>query len=316
MTARNHHFVPQGYLRRFCRHRDKPRLFVADLRSRRTFHATTRDVGAVRDFHAIDIEGHPPDALETELGKFEGEVAAALDRMIEAREITNDADRTLLLNLIGLLAVKNPRHRENFRLFQEELIRKVLSLVTASDETWEAEQQRAKEAGIDLGQGDITREQLRDFALRGEYRIDFKPGYEVGVELGSFDRILPIIAARHWSLIRAPKQSQGFVTSDHPVCLHWADPASSAGLYPPGLGMKGTLLLFPISPSLAWLGSFEGEARVLDIGEDRVQAFNATVIAFAERQVYGRDGDCEYRAGTTGRVRRLRDLPSDKRFWR
>ena len=316
MTARNHHFVPQGYLRRFCRHRDKPRLFVADLKGRRTFHATTRDVGALRDFHTIDIEGHPPDALESALGQFEGQVAASLDRIIAARQITDDEDKTLLLNLVGLLAVKSPRHRENFRAFQENLIRKMVAIVTSKDDIWQAEQQRAREVGVDLETHGITREQLNDFAQRGAYSIDFAPGYHVSIELGAFDRILPIIAARQWSLLRAPRDSQGFVTSDHPVCLQWVDPAPSGGLYPPGLGMPGTLLLFPISPGLAWLGSFEDKARVVDVREDRVQAFNATVISFAERQVYGRDGDCEYRVGASGRARRLRDLPTDQRFWR
>lgn len=316
MTARNHHFVPQGYLRRFCRHRDKPRLFVADLKSRRAFHASTRDVGALRDFHAIDIEGHPPDALEAALGQFEGQVAAALDRIIAARQITDDEDRALLLNLVGLLAVKSPRHRENFRAFKESVIRKMLTIVTSKDDIWQAELRKAKEVGVDLAAHGMTREQLHDFAQRGEFKIGFAPGYHVGIELQAFDRVLPVIADRQWSLLRAPLDSQGFVTSDHPACLQWADPASSTGAYPPGLGMKETLLLFPISPGLAWLGSFEREARVVDIGEDRVQAFNATVISFAERQVYGRDGDCEYRVGPAGRVKRLRELPNDQRFWR
>jgi hypothetical protein len=36
-VARRHHFVPQCYLKGFCRHRDKPKLYVVDLKSRTHF---------------------------------------------------------------------------------------------------------------------------------------------------------------------------------------------------------------------------------------------------------------------------------------
>jgi uncharacterized protein DUF4238 len=71
MTARQHHYVPQCYLKGFVRDRDQPKLFVVDLKERRTFTTNPKNVAVERDFHAVDVEGMPPDAFENDMSKFE-----------------------------------------------------------------------------------------------------------------------------------------------------------------------------------------------------------------------------------------------------
>ena len=81
MTARRHHFVPQCYLKGFVRHRNKPKLFVVDGRERRSFHTAPANVAAERDFHTIEIEGFPPDALENSFASFEADVRTTVSTM-------------------------------------------------------------------------------------------------------------------------------------------------------------------------------------------------------------------------------------------
>jgi Protein of unknown function (DUF4238) len=64
MTARQHHYVPRCYLKGFVANRNKPKLFVVDLKERRSFSTNPINVGAERDFHRIVVDGHRPDALE------------------------------------------------------------------------------------------------------------------------------------------------------------------------------------------------------------------------------------------------------------
>ena len=72
-VARNHHFVPQGYLAGFTDDGTRNgRLFVSDLASGSVFQTKPRNVAAKRDFNRIDTEGQEPDALEQALGEFEG----------------------------------------------------------------------------------------------------------------------------------------------------------------------------------------------------------------------------------------------------
>jgi hypothetical protein len=67
MTARLHHYVPQLYLRGFCRDLTRPRLLVVDAVAKRAFETSTRNVAAERDFNCIEIDGFAPDKLEMDL---------------------------------------------------------------------------------------------------------------------------------------------------------------------------------------------------------------------------------------------------------
>lgn len=313
MTARNHHFVPQCYLKGFARHREKPKLFVVDVKKRTTFETHPRNVAAERDFHAVDLEGQPVDALEAALSQFEGPLAQALARIIADRDIRDEDDKIHLLNLVALLAVKNPRHRQNFMAFQERLYDMIGEVATANDKIWNSQLRQAQEAGAVPKDRAVTREQVREFLERGDYTIEMRAGYHVALELDVFDKILPYFVDRNWMLLRAPAGSHGFITSDHPVCLFWTAPEMRHELRPPGYGMTGTEVLFPISSGLAWVGTFEHPARVLDVREEQVRTFNAAIVDFCDRQVYGKDGDCSYQADAADKPRRLRELLNDRR---
>src|SRR5271167_3355666 len=155
MTARKHHYVPQCYLKGFTRDRDDPKLFVIDGKERRCFRTSPANVAAERDFHTINAEGFPPDALENAFSGFESDLSQALDRIIASRSIANENDRTLLLNLIGLFAVKSPRHRESVRSVHEQMLKRMLLLATATPERWKSQIRQAKATGV-LGDDDDT----------------------------------------------------------------------------------------------------------------------------------------------------------------
>src|SRR6201999_3770680 len=92
------------------------------------FVSATDNVAQSRDFNRITVEGHNPDALENAMSKFESEVAPALDRTNVAGTFVDDNDRALVLNLIGLLALRNPRWRETVRSFRERTVKGMMDL--------------------------------------------------------------------------------------------------------------------------------------------------------------------------------------------
>jgi hypothetical protein len=314
VTARNHHFVPQCYLKGFARHSEKPKLFVVDLKTRKTFETHPRNIAAERDFHAVDLEGQPTDAIEAALSGFEGPLAAALGRIIADKEIRADDDKIYLLNLVALLAVKNPRLRRSYMAFQDRLYEMMGDLMTANDEIWNSQVRQAQKAGYLSKEINVSREQVRDFLTRGEYTIEVRAGYHVGLEFRVFDKVLCHFFERSWMLLRAPASSHGFITSDYPACLFWSDAKMRGGPYPPGYAMRGTEVLFPISSHLAWVGTFEHDARIIDITEEEVRHFNAAVLDICDRQAYGRHGDCGYQFDAADKPRRLRELLNDRRF--
>jgi hypothetical protein len=294
MTARQHHYVPQCYLNGFVADRKKPKLFAVDFRERRSFSPHPRNVASERDFHRIEADGHPPDALENAFSGFETELDEALRRIVAARSIKSENERAYLFNLIGLIATKNPRLRKMFRDAHERTVKILLDLATATPERWRSQVNMAQKGSFLPSDFDAEYEKMRDFVQRDEYKIETETSMHLAIELGMFDKVLPFIFGRKWLLFRAPADATGFITSDHPMCLMWSDPAQRGG-HPPGLGLPNTQLLFPISTELAIIGSFEfDESDEIDADEQLVAQINGSIILHASRQIYARDDTFPY----------------------
>lgn len=134
-NARNHHWVPQCYLKGFAKSRSKNALLhVTDFETVRCFTTVPRNVASSRDFNRVDIEGVAPDYVESGIAPFEKQLDGALERICRDRDIVDAQDHNLVLNLIALLAVRNPGMRENVRRTQEQILKRVMDLTVATKE--------------------------------------------------------------------------------------------------------------------------------------------------------------------------------------
>src|SRR5262249_39989389 len=148
-----------------------------------------------------------------------------------ARSIKDKNDRACLLNLIALIAVKNPRHRETHRQVYKGMVKMMMELATATPERWASQVHSAKADGFIAEGEDADYEKMRAFIKADEYQVRMTTDYHLSLEMESFDNVLPYFFHRKWVLIRAPQGKTGFVTSDHPVCLMWSDPAERGGFH-------------------------------------------------------------------------------------
>lgn len=151
MVAKRHHFVPKCYLESFSvknAKKKKSSLYAFDAVDRKVFRPAPDNVALQTDFNTIDLEGHEPDAFESAMASVESDIGPALVRIIAAKSLANQEDKTLLLNLIGLLHIRNPRLRERFRDFRERVAKAVLDVAMSSRERWESQVKKAKEAGF------------------------------------------------------------------------------------------------------------------------------------------------------------------------
>jgi hypothetical protein len=314
MTARRHHYVSQCYLKGFVHDRDDPKLFVVDAKERKSFVTAPDNVAAQRDFHTIDIEGHAPDALENALSGFETELDWALRRIAAAKSIQNENDRAYLFNLIGTQATKHPQLRKIFEDFKAEGIRQIMRAATATPERWEALMRRARAAGEVPPESEdrVSYDDMKKFVDDDGYRINFAQGHNLGLELQTFDKILPCIFNRKWMTLRAPPGSTGFITSDHPMCLMWSNPAERGGFFPPGLGVGGTQLLFPVTTELVVIGAYELSEEEREATDLMVAQINGAIILHSLRQIYARDDQFTYRMTHNDRIMRGGELLEDQ----
>jgi hypothetical protein len=311
--ARNHHWIPQCYLKGFAKSRSKnAQLYVVDAVTRKSLMASPRNVASARDFNRIEAVGVDANHIESRYADFEGQAAQALLRMDANRDFGNREDHNLILNLIALFSVRNPRMRENSRRFQEQVIKQIMGLTVATKERYESSIASAVRAGEVATNPEVTYESMREFVEREQYTIEVPTSRHVETELQLLDTILPLLGDRSWILLRAVESSGGFVTSDRPVALYWTEARNRGAFYLPGFALKGTEVLFPISHDLAMVGTFEGPHGVHDSTSEEVALTNGVIIRHGNRQIYARDDRFRY-ALAPGQMRRgadlLRDLP-------
>lgn len=291
MTARNHHYISKCYLKGFVKDPDKPQLYVIDTRKSEPYKTSTDNIGSRRDFHRIEINGLAPDALESALAGFEGELGPALRRIESARSLDDFNDRILLLNLICMIHIKNPQMRKIHHDFEEDIMRKIMNIVISSKEIFENQMQKARKNGFISSDDNVDYEIMKKFVEEDAFKIEIPNERHLRRELDLFDEVLPYFFKRKWHLLRAPEDKTGFVTSDNPVVLQWQNPQLRSGPYPPGLALHGTELIFPICNTLAMVGTFEEEEMQVDVTPEFLAKINGTIISRSKNQIYARDDD-------------------------
>ena len=312
-VPRNHHWVPQCYLKGFAKSRSKnAQLYVVDAVAQRHLMAVPRNVASARDFNRVEIAGVDPNQIESDMSHFEGAVDKALERICRDRDILNAEDRNLVLNLIALLSVRTPAMREHIRQGYKRVLKRVMDLTLATKERYEASFSSAAQARAFDGEAMLPYETMRDFFDRDEYIINMPTTRHVKQEFDLAGTILPLLGQRNWVLIRATPGTGGFITSDHPVILQWTELRDRRPFHSPGFGLHGTEVVFTISHDIAMVGTFEDPHDMIDADVQQVALINGCIIGHGKRQIYARDDRFKY-VGRDGKIHRgidaLRHLP-------
>jgi hypothetical protein len=317
--AKNHHYIPQCYLKHFAiqyKGRKFPQLSVFDRIEGKTYKSGVDSVGCQNYFNRIKLDGMDHNALEAAMSEFETKLADALVRINQVRSLENEDDRAHLITLIGLTALRNPEMRENIRKIHEDVGKMNIAARLQSPATYDTSVQEAKRQGALPETYNVTFEEMKAAFESGGFKLILESNALVSLELQMLDHTMPLLLKRGWHLLRAPDGSGGFITSDQPFWLMWSNPALRTGPDAPGLAMTGTDIYFPISPQLAVVGAFDVGNTIEDVDEATVAVANSAMTASADRQVYARDHKFSYARTREETARRGDQLISDKRFTR
>jgi hypothetical protein len=250
-VARRHHYLPQGYLAVFTENGSKDdQFFALDVHSGHCFRTSPKNVAAERDFNRVDIEGHSPDAIEQALATFEGQAIRAIRALIESQKFPNDDDWNWILNLLGLITVRNPKLRHSFNRSHEQVINHVGDLLVSDKKIWDHYQEKMRKEG-EIVDESMSFEDMKQFIDERKYQIEFHPQGNLRVEFHAFNELLPILGQRTWSVLVAPDDGPEFICSDHPVTLVWKRGNSG----PVGYGLKETEVFFPLGRRVGFYAS-------------------------------------------------------------
>lgn len=282
--SRKHHYLPQSYLAAFTNTKTKGGLFyVFDVTNGKHFQTSTKNVAAKRDFNKINIEGMPPDILENKFSTFEEEVAKAIQYININLTFPDDEKFISIINMICLIALRNPRLRSSFNRSRESVIRIVADMLVSSKETYHRHLEKAKSNGY-IGETDVSFEEMKKFITDGTYALEFPPEENIRIEFHTFDSVLKLLEQRFWSLLVAPDPGPTFICSDHPVTLV-AKPKNEHTLL--GYGQSNTVVIFPIGQRTCFYGAFEDKLpRVKGIDPVNVAAINSIILDNAESHIF------------------------------
>jgi hypothetical protein len=286
-SARNHHWVSQQYLARFTEERRKDsQLFAFDLRTRKAFWTSPRNVCAQRDFNRIETPNLPPDVLETSLATFENEVVGAFSAVVEDPLGHSDRAWNYVLNFMSLLATRNPIVRSNLERLAANWFLQQLEAATDTPEKYAALVAKARAAG-DLpenAEADFARH--REFLAARQFTISFDSGYQVLGEFRAQDAVLQALGQRRWLFLEAPPDSPGFVTTDRPVTLLQKDGSAGSPDRPLSYEMRDTIVFYPLDPTLLAYGTYEMQPGVLRARRRVVAKANVLMAQHCVRQVF------------------------------
>lgn len=285
--ARNHHYVPQTYLRAFTVGGSKKSTFtVFDVSTGKRFETVPRNVCASRDFNRVTVPGISPNLIETGMGEFESLIAPAVAEIESCNQFTGEAKNTIL-NLIALLAVRHPDRRESIRKFHAQTAEIAMGMILSRRDFYDRITNELKVEGK-LNTESPSYQDVKAFFDNKEYDIKVSTERHLELEQLMHETALPLLYQRNWMLYRAPAEIGCFITSDNPVSLTWRNPAEIPLLMrnSPGFGMSDTELIFPLTKHLILIGTFDGKKGYQIAGQYLVAGANARTATSCSRQIY------------------------------
>jgi hypothetical protein len=292
-VSRHHHYLSQCYLKGFTQgSAKKSKLVVLDLKNKKKFEAIPRNVGGMRDFNRVEIDGLDPEIIEKTQSDFEGKAATALKKLEETSDFSGET-KDVILELIGMLAIKSPEMREHLAKPQIQVANHIMAITFESKERWESQIAQIKQdTGEDISDG-TTFEEMKGLFERGAFEISVPKEHQIHMELLGMQRITELLHQRNWVLLKAGDEAGEFITTDNPVSLTFNDPASSPFISP-GFGLPDTMVYFPVSKNLALIGEFDGGDGVKAANKHLVAIFNSRIIANSYQRVLASKSNFNY----------------------
>ena len=296
--SRNHHYIPQCYLRGFLdTNLQKEQFYVIDRIEKRHFVTTPRNVGSQRDFNRVNVLGKQIDEAEKLFAEIEGEVARILKEIEENATLPEYAnDMQTLIYFVALLYMHNPQIRNNLENNETTIIKQFMKSLFFKPERYEAYRQQQKAAGKELP----DYETMKQFVASEDYDIKYGHGYQLRYELESINHtVFPLLVQRKWILLIAEDSASAFVCSDRPVALiSTGDPPENPdhpfNVGGPGLGMRNTELTVPLNRRMALAATFENDSYITTVDKKIVAQINTRTINFAARQIFCSNLDFKY----------------------
>lgn len=285
-VARNHHFIPQCFLAGFTPSGTKDdKLWVTDTVERKGYATRPRNAGFEKDLYRIDVDGAPPDLIETIFGCFEGLGAPSVRYVLENCALPPRPDFDHLMEFVGLLAIRVPRTRERVAAVLDRTMKAMFRPYFRDPDAVSAQFEEMRQDGADIPE-DIDCEELVRFVQSEDlYTMRLDKEWLLGQMLEGSVEVQQMLFERNWSVLSVADDAEEFICSDAPVCLTWNDTDRQdrvARLYE-----HETTLTVPLGKGVALQGRYEaGQPKLIRCSRQDTARINTRTISSRHRFLY------------------------------
>ncbi|EGT4256247.1 DUF4238 domain-containing protein [Citrobacter amalonaticus] len=291
--ARHHHYLSQCYLNGFIdlTEQKKKQITSFDLTNKKIFRTSTRNVGGERDFNRVEINDIDPNYIEKKLADFESHVAEKIKQLMAGADFINEI-KEVLLAYISLLAIRTPGMRNYIESKLIKPLNKLMvnAMVATPEQYSDILFRMQVEEGVHFENAESVYEQVKSNIENDVGVPSVQREFMISMEMECAKEIEKTLHARNWWLVEAD-EGDYFVTSDRPVNLIWKDGRP----VPPGFGVLGTTVAFPVSQKLLLVGEFGGKKGRTIAPSEFVAMFNGVVISHAFERIFAANTHFKFR---------------------
>lgn len=291
-----HHYLPKFYLAAFTSAADSDLIWVFDQEKAQLRPSAPKNEACVRDFYKIDRTNvEDPYIVEKLLASQESDSASAIRALIGAKRFTSASHKSHILMFVATLVARSPAMRVKLEAhFTEQVMQ------------WAYGSHPLKDGGTAE-----NAEFLESLSREVEQRTLVDRTWMIKSFLESIVPIYRLLRSKDWTIV-TPAEGGQFITSDHPVSLHWSKEYVDGGgntKKTPGIGQPHSEITVPLSKSLALLGQDKKDYDVMAVGNNLVAALNYRTMKQAGRFLYLPADDLiwEFRKGRVGRITELKE---------
>ena len=203
--SRNHHYIPQFYLRGFTApNGKKQQLQVIDKLDGRHYSTNPRNVAAQRDFNRVNIPGHAIDEAEKLLAQMETEFAIVLKRMEDTSTLPKESDIPTLFYFVALLHGHNLHVRKSLSNSESEIFKQILRLLVSSRGRYESKMKQIYGESAEV----VDYEQMKQFIDEDCFDMKYGHGRHLAYELKAIDTVWPLLRPKAVVIIDCCKRHE------------------------------------------------------------------------------------------------------------
>lgn len=283
---KNHHIIPQLYLRRFC---EGNKLWLYDRYNMRYWQQYPKEIMKKTHYYSItEQEGTKNPEIEKLLSLIEGYTIPVLSK-IDKLEPLNNEDKSTLSRFLAWLFVRVQIFEKVVRLISEILIRDEINAMNSNEDQAERTIRKYERQTSNTDKHVVNT--LVDFVKRNEYTITLKRDLSLEMMI----RIAPIIGRllhmMDWT-IHTILQDGAFITSDNPFIIMEPPHHVANGHTGVGILSEGAIKVVPLSSKTCLvMGDIGPRIRYLPIDPNVVCGINEQILLRSDRYIMAKDKD-------------------------